>query len=875
MENKLRRGLALLMTLIMLISCAPMDALAAIVPVPGGTQTSDGFALKSIVKPPVATHTYIFMNGNGEFARQILKDGETLNNPGTPYSGSPNKEFTGWLDDNNQAPVFGAVNVTETKEFTYHAQFDDVYFVFFTNEKGEVMVTKKGANGDTITAAGVTYPVGNEESIVGWEDASGNLVPSVTLNGSDVTLKARVENGHWITYDSQGGTYVAPAFVKANETTSAPAAPSRPGYTFDHWSETVGGAAFSFGQKLDKKLTLYAVWTPNANTRYTVIHWLENADDNEYSYKESETKTGTTGAQTSAAAKSYTGFTAQTIAQQTIAGDGSTIVSVYYKRNVYDVQFYNRRGTSEYTQYKITAKYGANIRDKWPTHNESSSWYVATSGNTAQVGIDTMPLNGAKFYGPQTGSGTSTAYYYVEVLPGESGETHNGVIYKLHHKDTSPGTSYIVSDEDKYPITGFTYKEFDAKYSYYGGGYSYNNAKFYYTRNSYNIVYVSGGEKVNTASKKFEESISNAGSYTPTVKPAGKEDYDFGGWHADEATTKPYVFTNKTMPAQQVTVYAKWNKPVYNGTIYLTIEGTGSSITLNVPKGDTIETALNEKQAEIMGQVGEGYTWRGWRTGKDGTGEPFNPQTRITTDVTLYPYYTKDGTFTVEYVSGKNDVTAPVDGKSYAEDSFADLMSPGKLVADDGEYFLGWSDGAATYQPRDKYQIKSNHANKENVITLTAQWGARPAGTTLTYKSNGGTGEDMVENLANNATVTTKPANTFSRVGYTFKGWDTNPKGEGSIAPNTQVQVDNNGANVLYAIWTANTDTKYTVEFYYQNTDGTYTLNHSDERTTTTDTTVSVTEADKAPRKTASTCSKRITRTTCFPATSQAAVRWC
>ena len=148
MENKLRRGLALLMTLIMLISCAPMDALAAIVPVPGGTQTSDGFALKSIVKPPVATHTYIFMNGNGEFARQILKDGETLNNPGTPYSGSPNKEFTGWLDDNNQAPVFGAVNVTETKEFTYHAQFDDVYFVFFTNEKGEVMVTKKGANGE-------------------------------------------------------------------------------------------------------------------------------------------------------------------------------------------------------------------------------------------------------------------------------------------------------------------------------------------------------------------------------------------------------------------------------------------------------------------------------------------------------------------------------------------------------------------------------------------------------------------------------------------------------------------------------------------------------------------------------------------------------
>lgn len=115
MENKLRRGLALLMTLIMLISCAPMDALAAIVPVSGGTQTSSGVSLKSIVKPPVATTTYVFMNGTEEFARQIVKNGETLNNPGTPDSGSPNREFTGWRDGDNNAPVFGAVTVTETK----------------------------------------------------------------------------------------------------------------------------------------------------------------------------------------------------------------------------------------------------------------------------------------------------------------------------------------------------------------------------------------------------------------------------------------------------------------------------------------------------------------------------------------------------------------------------------------------------------------------------------------------------------------------------------------------------------------------------------------------------------------------------------------
>ena len=848
MENKLRRGLALLMTLIMLISCAPMDALAAIVPVSGGTQTSDGFALKSIVKPPVATTTYVFMNGTEEFARQILKNGEALNNPGTPDSGSPNKEFTGWYDaqeGGNQLTSFGEVQVGNTSvTHTYYARFADVYFVFFTNEKGEVMVTKRGHAGDKIITAEVTYPVGNEDSIIGWKNGDTLVEDPFVMPSNDVTLTAVVEKGHWITYDSQGGTYVAPAFVKGGATTTAPADPTRPGYTFHHWSQDVGGAAFTFGYQLDQALTLYAVWTPNTRTQYTVIHWQENADDDEYSYAESETKYGTTGAQTSAAAKSYTGFTAQTIAQQTIAGDGSTIVSVYYKRNVYNVRFYNRRGTREYTQYKITAKYGANIRDKWPT---GTFWYVSQgSGNTAQSNLDTMPIGGKNFYGEASGSGK--ADYYVEVLPGESGtETVGGKTYKLDHTDTGY-TSGTVTDEERYEMTGFTCNvQYSAK-----NGAEYNGSKFYYDRNSYNIVYVSGGKPVDTASKKFEQSIADAGSYTPPVKPVGQEDYVFGGWYADEATTEPYDFTGKTMPAQNVTVYAKWNKPVYNGTIYLTIEGTtGSSFTLSVPKGDTIETALNEKQAEIMAQVGEGYTWRGWRTGKDGTGEPFNPQTQITTDVTLYPYYTKDGTFKVEYDAVKNDVTAPEDGKSYAEDSFADLMSPGKLVAADGEYFLGWSDGAATYQPRDKYQIKSNHADERNVITLTAQWGARPAGTTLTYKANGGTGADVVENLANNETVTTI-ANPFSRVGYTFKGWDTDPKGEGSIAPNTQVQVDNNGGeNVLYAIWTANTDTKYTVEFYYQNTDGSYPqkANESVVRNDgTTDTTVSVKDSDKLPQ---------------------------
>ncbi len=848
MENKLRRGLALLMTLIMLISCAPMDALAAIVPVSGGTQTSDGLSLFSIVKPPVATVTYVFMNGTEEFARQILKNGETLNNPGTPKA---DKEFVGWFDESGNQLTFPITASVGSASFTVtvNARFADVYFVFFTNEKGEVMVTKKGKKGETISTEGVTYPVGNEESIVGWKDESGKIVTSVTLTDHDVTLTAIVENGHWITYDSQGGTYVAPAFVKGNGTTTAPAAPIRPGYTFHHWSATVGGAAFTFGQPLDQALTLYAVWTANTDTRYTVIHWLENADDNEYSYKESETRTGTTGATTEATSKNYDGFEAQTITQETIAGDGSTIVSVYYKRKEYSVKFYEYKSSGlfggsweENASLRITAKHGANIRAKWP---KGTFWYVNQNhggwdgDNTAQSNLDTMPIGGKNFYGEASGNGK--ANYYVEVLPGESGtETVGGKTYKLDHTDTGY-TDGTVTDEERYEMTGFTCNvQYSAK-----NGSSYSGSKFYYDRNSYNVVYINSGSQAKATPYLYQQSIADAGNYelTDADAPAGKERYVFAGWYDAPEGGNEFIFTGKTMPAQNVTVYAKWNLPIVNGKAHIKVDGTDEGTTLTATYGEALNAEeLNTLQNAIMDDH-PGYTWRGWRTGPNGTGDPFNVDTKIYNNITLYPYYTKDGTFSVTYASAKDGVTAPTDDKKYAEDSYADLMSPDKLVSSDGQYFLGWTDGKNTYQPRDKYQIKGD-------VTFTGVWVARPAGTTLTYKANGGAGDDVVENLANNATVTTKPANTFSRVGYTFKGWDTDPKGTGSIAPNTQVQVDNgNGENVLYAIWTANTNTKYTVEFYYQNTDGTYTLNHSDKRTATTDTEVSVTADDKAAKE--------------------------
>ncbi|WEK54177.1 MAG: InlB B-repeat-containing protein [Candidatus Cohnella colombiensis] len=119
-----------------------------------------------------------------------------------------------------------------------------------------------------------------------------------------------------------------------------PTAPTKVGNTFDEWVTTNGGnTAFDFNTAITSTTNIYAKWTPNTNTAYKVNHY-QAAVDGSYSVAPTvENLTGTTGGTTSAVAKTYTGFTAVAFTQGTIAADGSTVVNIYYTRNLYDITF--------------------------------------------------------------------------------------------------------------------------------------------------------------------------------------------------------------------------------------------------------------------------------------------------------------------------------------------------------------------------------------------------------------------------------------------------------------------------------------------------------------------------------------------------------
>lgn len=569
---------------------------------------------------------------------------------------------------------------------------------------------------------------------------------------------------------------------------------------------------------MSNNLTLYAKWTPNNRVSYTVIHWWENANDDGYSFHERETKYGKVGDPTNAAAKTYsitdkslTGqsitrknvFSPQAIEQQTIKNDGSTIVNIYYKRAEYRLSFGYYQWNVLWTEWKeiasITKKYGENISSsEWPKNGNQANWEIDNSEKYIAY-LSTMPLDGGRLTRTSDEGGENTATYYVETLNG----SESGAIcvdnrwFIVHHYDKTKGTSgNTVGPEDRYAITGFE------PISNLGTqvGQKYKNAKFYYSRSSYDIVYVNTGAKDNdkhTVSYKFEASITDAGNYEPTTPPAGKEGYVFAGWYADPAGEQAYDFTGKTMPAQNITVYAKWEAPTFTVTVYDVNKETKLKTFENVSLRDTID-----KDAMPTDKVtlAEGDTFLGW-TYEDGT--PFNFNTAITQDIELYARVgNKTGySVTYNYKNGSNLVTDP---SKYAKGAFATVFD-GPDTAPANQVFLGWTtknDGSkkVEYYPNSSIEITGN-------VTLYAVYGDTAETVTVTYHSNfGSTDSKRTTNaMPNNGKFSVADYSALDlpdRTGYEFIGWSTKSgEQEVEFEKDDDARADKNGSNDLYAQW--------------------------------------------------------------------------
>ena len=470
------------------------------------------------------------------------------------------------------------------------------------------------------------------------------------------------------TLDLDGGYGAEPVYARYGSPLAAKVtSPTKPGYNFAGWKPEMDAAMPA------ENRTYKARWT-QGDTKYRVQYWQENADDDGYSFKESVTKTAKSGDSVSGTNdKSYPGFrynAEKTDKDVKIKGDGSSVVNVYYQREIYTVSFWSyssrRIPSKEYVNLRITAKYGANIRKQWPTYSGSNSWAVSDNdGGPYQCNIDVMPLNGAKFYGPHTGSGSETAYYYVSVLPGETGsENYKGKQYKLDHSDTSPGSGYTVTDEDKYSITGFDFVGFTAERGgdWWNGYYDkYDGAKFYYDRKNFDLVFDDNFGTTVRESLPYQQKLSESKNYKANYQPAyPSEDklepgaYYFDGWFSDPACEVP-VDWSRTMPADNVVVYAKWAPKEHTVKLYPS-EADSEAATNQI--GSDLKVPHNQKADKPNDPTDEsGMLFVGWFYRENGEEKAFDFSMAVTKDLTLYAKWSSNTMldYTVYYVLVDSD----------------------------------------------------------------------------------------------------------------------------------------------------------------------------------------------------------------------------
>ena len=431
---------------------------------------------------------------------------------------------------------------------------------------------------------------------------------TIAADGSTVVDIYYDRNYYMLSLDLDGGYGAEPVYARYGAPVEI-ATPEKPGYTFGGWNPTAPATM----PAEDTKLT--ALWNAGQAT-YLVQYWLENANDDDYSYDSSVQKTATVGSTVNVANdKSYTGFTFDHADPNVvIKGDGTSVVNVYYKRNRYTLTFqvYKNYKWNTVNEFK-NVKYGEDTTKYWNQAPSGYLWYTEKNGTTFYTAAPDMPNNNLTIYG-KTSRGSSVIHYY------EDG-TQNSI--KPDLRIAEDGWSF--TEEDYIAIPGFTYHS--SERNWLGTVYT-----IYYTRNNYKLDFNSNGVIVKSENVPYEKALSEY-NFTPNY-PASLEAgaYEFGGWFTDPGCTVTVDWANEKMPYHNTILYAKWTPKTHTVRTFLTKDevATGNPIQTweNIPHRTTVEEPADPKNGN--------YVFVGWFYEENGVEKAYDFSIAVTKDLDLY-----------------------------------------------------------------------------------------------------------------------------------------------------------------------------------------------------------------------------------------------
>ncbi len=614
------------------------------------------------------------------------------------------------------APDQPVVQVNASEETTYTVYYKPAEVEFTVKHYQQNVDDDNYTLFETETKQGFTEsPVGDKLATT-YEGFYSLLYDTTTKIAADGSTEVEIYYDRYyylMNFDLDGGYGVEPIYARYGAPINVDK-PTKPGYSFNGWDPELPTTMPA------ENTTHKATWKVGT-TSYTVVYWYENANDDGYSYVadqkianvapgisvSSDTYKDANFNNKDAKHFTYNASKAETV---TVAGDGSTILNVYFTRNTYTLTFkdgqktltcvkeehihthdgsyydwdgkyyyggcyppgsYNGIGTgkggakkptcgkSEHTHgsrcyttsdLTIIAKYQADIHKNFPIKDgDETIWWKVPDGTetygeldqqTYLGSIDTMPGENITFKKYDTESGAKI-YYYVETLNGTSGDTtYNGknyTQYKVIDLDYSTSVN-LTYKEEFHPITGFTQGDSNPTLPKDGSVPMQRNNYLYYTRSSYNLKFYNYNAYVDGKGGSVQYEAPLSSYYFEPEYPANleKNAYKFDGWYTTAGcyAGSEVNWATATMPASDVTLYAKWVPVTHTVKTYLTENDLNSSApaqeTWTVSHGKTVE---NPPENPSKGE----YTFVGWfYKDADGTEHAFDFSMPVTKDLNLY-----------------------------------------------------------------------------------------------------------------------------------------------------------------------------------------------------------------------------------------------
>ena len=348
-------------------------------------------------------------------------------------------------------------------------------------------------------------------------------------------------------------------------------------------------------------------------------------------------------------------------------------------------------------------------------------------------------------------------------LPKKTGYTFGG----YYTGTNGSGTQY-------YKAEGSSAKDWDIR----------SNTTLYarWTINKYTLTWNANG---GTLSGSYTSGSVEYG-YPITTPSVSRTGYTFKGWSNGTSIVTPA----STMPANNLTYTAQWTANNYT-VVFNANGGTGTMQNQSFTYGTAKALTTNAFERS-------GYTFNGWNTEADGTGNSYTDKQSVNNltstnngTVTLYAQWTAD-TITITWDPNGGSVL-PTSSSYIYNGASVSLPTPSRT----GYTFNGWytaSSGGTKIT-----EIGTTNKPTANV-TYYAQWSI--INYTITYYIDGVKDTSLGNPTTYTVVTSTITLKNPTKSNYTGSGWRLN---SASGAQYTQIVKGSYGHKTFYWTWTPNT----------------------------------------------------------------------